>query len=114
MDANLNQKDSENRILFILSDLCDRELVDLITWAKLIPGFSEITLKDQMRILRNTWSDILTISLVYRSLTIMSPFLNREKRLHFASNFSINQEEAKECDAFEFFQSVSSYFKIEF
>lgn len=50
----------------ILSDLVDKELVATIGWAKQIPGFPELILNDQMRLLQTTWGEILSLSLAYR------------------------------------------------
>lgn len=50
----------------ILSELVDKELVGTICWAKNIPGFTELILNDQMRLLQATWGEILALSLAYR------------------------------------------------
>lgn len=50
----------------ILSDLVDKELVATIGWAKQIPGFTDLILNDQMRLLQTTWGEILSLSLAYR------------------------------------------------
>lgn len=49
-----------------LSELVDKELVATICWAKNIPGFTELILNDQMRLLQATWGEILALSLAYR------------------------------------------------
>lgn len=50
----------------ILGDLVDRELVSTIVWAKQIPGFPDLILNDQMRLLQNSWAEVLSITLAYR------------------------------------------------
>merc|ERR1712223_1997923 len=52
----------------ILSDVYDRELVATIGWAKQVPGFTDLTLNDQMKLLQSSWTEVLTLTLVYRSL----------------------------------------------
>ncbi|CAG2100221.1 unnamed protein product [Medioppia subpectinata] len=49
-----------------LSDLVDRELVATIGWAKQIPGFTDLILNDQMRLLQTTWAEVLSLSLAFR------------------------------------------------
>ena len=63
-------------------------------------GFSELSLNDQMRLLQSSWSEILTLSLVFRSLPTSG-------RLNFAADFSLTEPEAKECGLWEFFNHVS-------
>ena len=50
----------------LLSDLVDKELVATIFWAKQIPGFTDLILNDQMRLLQSTWAEVLSLSLAYR------------------------------------------------
>lgn len=57
---------SQYKNLSILSGLVDNELVVTIGWAKQIPGFSDLTLNDQMRLLQSTWAEILALSLAFR------------------------------------------------
>lgn len=64
-DINLNAKDekddytSAEEMLNILSGLYDRELVGVIGWAKQIPGFTDLPLNDQMKLLQVSWTEIL-------------------------------------------------------
>uniref|UniRef100_A0A0B7ARD1 Estrogen receptor n=1 Tax=Arion vulgaris TaxID=1028688 RepID=A0A0B7ARD1_9EUPU len=49
------------------SDLADRELVMTISWAKQVPGFSDLSLVDQMLLLQHSWLEMLMLDLVFRS-----------------------------------------------
>lgn len=62
---------SQYKNLCILSDLVDKELVATIGWAKQIPGFTDLILNDQMRLLQSTWSEILALSLAFRFVQIV-------------------------------------------
>lgn len=64
--CSLAVSSSQYKNLSILSDLVDKELVATIGWAKQIPGFTELTLNDQMRLLQSTWTEILALSLAFR------------------------------------------------
>ncbi|CAG7716432.1 unnamed protein product, partial [Allacma fusca] len=90
--------DSEPRIVNILSDLYDREIISTIGWAKQVPGFTDLTLNDQMRLLQSTWTEILTLSLAFRSL-------HTGGKLVFASDFSLDEKLAKDSGAYELYQS---------
>lgn len=59
-------KSPTDKTICILGDLVDRELVNTIVWAKQIPGFSDLILNDQMRLLQNSWAEVLSLSLAYR------------------------------------------------
>lgn len=101
LDVNTSLDNSKHRSLSILSDLYDRELVGIIGWAKQIPGFTDLTLNDQMRLLQSTWAEILTLTLAYRSLSLMAL-----GRLKYASDFSLDEKQARECGALELYQTV--------
>uniref|UniRef100_A0A336KLY2 CSON010625 protein n=1 Tax=Culicoides sonorensis TaxID=179676 RepID=A0A336KLY2_CULSO len=89
-----------HEIFSVLSDLYDKELVGIIGWAKQIPGFLDLPLNDQMRLLQVSWTEILTLMLVYRSV----PFTGR---LYFASDFWLDERIAEECDAIELYNQYS-------
>lgn len=79
-DINLNAKDekddytSAEEMLNILSGLYDRELVGVIGWAKQIPGFTDLPLNDQMKLLQVSWTEILgetKIGLFYANISLI-------------------------------------------
>lgn len=105
LDMNRTLDNMKHRSLSILSDLYDRELVGIIGWAKQIPGFTDLSLNDQMRLLQSTWAEILTLSLAYRSLPLLSL-----GRLKFATDFTLDERQSRDCGATELYQTVSAYF----
>lgn len=90
--------DSHYKTVSVLSELVDRELVATISWAKQIPGFTDLTLNDQMRLLQTTWAEILSLALAYRSCHMSPPV-----RLMFASDLVLDERQASECHAEELF-----------
>lgn len=105
LDVNTALENSKHRSLSFLSDLYDRELVGIIGWAKQIPGFTDLSLNDQMRLLQSTWAEILTLTLAYRSLP-----LSGLGRLKFASDFTLDMKQSRDCGATELYLTVS--FKV--
>jgi len=85
------------RPVALLADLYDRELVSTIGWAKQVPGFTDLTLNDQMKLLQNTWTEVLTLSLLFRSLP-------KSGKLNFAPDLSINETEASDCGLDVFYE----------
>ncbi|GJQ66572.1 Err [Trypoxylus dichotomus] len=100
LETNKTLENSKHRTLSILSDLYDRELVGIIGWAKQIPGFTDLSLNDQMQLLQSTWAEILTLTLAYRSLPFTGP-----GKLKFAMDFSLDDKLAKECGGLELYQT---------
>lgn len=45
-----------------------RELHDVILWSKSVPGFKELTLPDQITLLKNSFMDLNVFRLAYRSI----------------------------------------------
>jgi len=74
----------------------------LLKYNFLFPGFSDLSLNDQMRLLQGSWSEILTLSLCFRSLQSKS-----NGKLNFATDFNITEQEAKDCGLADFFNHVS-------
>lgn len=91
-----NNNSDTHDILSTLSNLYDTELVNVIGWAKSIPGFVDLQLSDQMNLLQVTWPEILTLQLIFRSL----PF---NGKLCFASDLWMDELLAKECGYTEFY-----------
>ncbi|KAM4627691.1 estrogen-related receptor gamma [Polymixia lowei] len=59
--------DSSLQTLLTLCDLLNRELLVLIGWAKHIPGFSGLSLVDQMSLLQSGWMEALLVGVASRS-----------------------------------------------
>ncbi|XP_061393508.1 steroid hormone receptor ERR2 [Musca vetustissima] len=96
LNSLTNNNSDAHDILCVLSDLYDKELVYVIGWAKQIPGFTELPLNDQMKLLQVSWAEILTLQLIFRSL----PF---NGKLCFASDVWMDELLAKECGYTEFY-----------
>ncbi|XP_041106557.1 estrogen-related receptor gamma isoform X2 [Polyodon spathula] len=80
--------DSDIKALTTLCDLADRELVVIIGWAKHIPGFSTLSLADQMSLLQSAWMEILILGVVYRSLSF-------QDELVYAEDYIMDEDQSK-------------------
>uniref|UniRef100_A0A8C0YVT1 Estrogen receptor 2a n=2 Tax=Cyprinus carpio TaxID=7962 RepID=A0A8C0YVT1_CYPCA len=72
---------TEANIMMSLTNLADKELVHMISWAKKIPGFVELSLFDQVHLLECCWLEVLMLGLMWRSVNhpgklIFSPDLS--------------------------------------
>ncbi|XP_046442686.1 steroid hormone receptor ERR1-like isoform X3 [Daphnia pulex] len=109
-EGDASSMDPSLRILCTLSELYDRELVAAIGWAKQIPGFLEMPLNDQMRLLQTSWPEVLTLSLAFRSI----PLNSSNPKLQWSADFGMNEKEARECGMEElFFQCVQIAQRLE-
>lgn len=81
----------------------------------MITGFTELSLNDQMRLLQGSWSEVLTLSLVFRSLPNSVAAANiaskeassgLKRRLKFAPDLSINESTAVEAGLDDFYNHV--------
>uniref|UniRef100_A0A8C4N8L6 Estrogen receptor 2 n=1 Tax=Eptatretus burgeri TaxID=7764 RepID=A0A8C4N8L6_EPTBU len=77
------------RLMMLLTNLADRELVHMIGWAKKVPGFVQISLRDQVLLLESSWLEVLIMGLIWRSMS-------QPGKLVFASNLILDRDDG-EC-----------------
>uniref|UniRef100_A0A3Q1GJV2 Estrogen receptor 2b n=1 Tax=Acanthochromis polyacanthus TaxID=80966 RepID=A0A3Q1GJV2_9TELE len=77
---------TEASMMMSLTNLADKELVLMISWAKKIPGFVELSLADQIHLLKCCWLEILMLGLMWRSV-------DHPGKLIFSPDFKLNREE---------------------
>ncbi|XP_059549965.1 estrogen receptor beta [Myotis daubentonii] len=79
---------TEASMMMSLTKLADKELVHMIGWAKKIPGFVELSLYDQVRLLENCWMEVLMVGLMWRSI-------DHPGKLIFAPDLVLDRDEGK-------------------
>ncbi|XP_069580482.1 estrogen receptor beta-like [Brachyistius frenatus] len=79
---------TEASMMMSLTNLADKELVLMISWAKKIPGFVELSLADQIHLLKCCWLEILMLGLMWRSV-------DHPGKLIFSPDFKLNREEGQ-------------------
>ncbi|CAJ1078354.1 estrogen receptor 2a [Xyrichtys novacula] len=77
---------TEANIMMSLTNLADKELVHMISWAKKIPGFVELSLVDQVHLLECCWLEVLMVGLMWRSV-------DHPGKLIFSPDLSLSREE---------------------
>ncbi|KAM6961280.1 estrogen receptor 2b [Aplochiton taeniatus] len=77
---------TEASMMMSLTNLADKELVLMISWAKKIPGFVELSLTDQVHLLECCWLEVLMLGLMWRSV-------DHPGKLIFSPDFKLNREE---------------------
>lgn len=79
---------TEASMMMSLTKLADKELVHMIGWAKKIPGFVELSLYDQVRLLESCWMEVLMVGLMWRSI-------DHPGKLIFAPDLVLDRDEGK-------------------
>uniref|UniRef100_A0A674B8Q2 Estrogen receptor 2a n=1 Tax=Salmo trutta TaxID=8032 RepID=A0A674B8Q2_SALTR len=99
---------TEANVMMSLTNLADKELVHMISWAKKIPGFVDLCLFDQVHLLECCWLEVLMLGLMWRSV-------GHPGRLIFSPDLSLNREEGS-CvqgfvDIFDMLLAATSRFR---
>ncbi|XP_034557529.1 estrogen-related receptor gamma [Notolabrus celidotus] len=92
--------DSSLRTLLTLCDLLNRELLVLIGWAKQIPGFSGLSLVDQMSLLQSGWMEALLVGVAWRSQGAAG------EELVFAGNLQLDEARCRETGLAELYEAL--------
>ncbi|XP_076590889.1 estrogen-related receptor gamma-like [Chaetodon auriga] len=99
-----NQDDSTDdgslRTLLTLCDLLNRELLVLIGWAKQIPGFSGLSLVDQMSLLQSGWMEALLVGVAWRSLGAAG------EELVFAGNLRMDEDQCRAAGLADLYEAL--------
>ncbi|XP_072220850.1 estrogen receptor 2b isoform X1 [Leuresthes tenuis] len=85
---DLKKPFTQASMMMSLTNLADKELVLMISWAKKIPGFVELSLGDQIHLLKCCWLEILMLGLMWRSV-------DHPGKLIFSPDFKLNREEGQ-------------------
>ncbi|XP_051580323.1 estrogen-related receptor gamma-like isoform X2 [Myxocyprinus asiaticus] len=91
--------DSDLKTLLSLCDLLNRELLVMIDWAKHIPGFTALSLVDQMALLQGGWMENLVMNVVWRSQGLSD-------ELQFAENLRLNESQSKTAGLHDLYMAL--------
>ncbi|XP_070181919.1 uncharacterized protein [Littorina saxatilis] len=82
---NHDQPLSRVNLLNTLIKIADRELVYLINWAKHVPGYTDLSLSDQVHLIECCWMELLLLNCAFRSME------HDGKHLVFAPDFHLDR-----------------------
>ncbi|CAL8283446.1 unnamed protein product [Lota lota] len=105
---DLKKPFTQTSMMMSLTHLADKELVLMISWAKKIPGFMELSLADQIQLLKCCWLEVLMLGLMWRSV-------DHPGKLIFSPDLKLNREEGN-CvegimEIFDMLLSATSRFR---
>ena len=55
-----------------IQDNAKRSLINVIAWAKELPMFSQLCTEDQLKLIKRSWNELLTLKLVYRNVVLQT------------------------------------------
>ncbi|KAI1236508.1 Retinoic acid receptor RXR-gamma, partial [Lamprotornis superbus] len=73
--SDMGTESSTNDPVTNICHAADKQLFTLVEWAKRIPHFSELTLEDQVILLRAGWNELLIASFSHRSVSVQDGIL---------------------------------------
>ncbi|VTJ82074.1 Hypothetical predicted protein [Marmota monax] len=73
--GDLSMESSTNDPVTNICHAADKQLFTLVEWAKRVPHFSDLTLEDQVILLRAGWNELLIASFSHRSVSVQDGIL---------------------------------------
>ncbi|XP_074864187.1 androgen receptor isoform X2 [Carettochelys insculpta] len=80
------QPDSFAALLSSLNELGERQLVNVVKWAKALPGFRNLHMDDQMSLIQYSWMGLMVFAMGWRSFTNIN-----SRMLYFAPDLVFNE-----------------------
>ncbi|XP_053298249.1 androgen receptor isoform X2 [Pleuronectes platessa] len=80
------QPDSAATLLTSLNELGERQLVKVVKWAKVLPGFRNLHVDDQMTVIQHSWMGVMVFALGWRSYKNVNG-----RMLYFAPDLVFNE-----------------------
>ncbi|XP_072252188.1 progesterone receptor-like isoform X2 [Leuresthes tenuis] len=90
------QPDSPTSLLTSLNELGERQLVTVVRWAKVIPGFRDLHVDDQMSVIQLSWMGVMVFALGWRSFTLTNCSM-----LYFAPDLVFNDQRMQVSSMYE-------------
>nr|ANC90315.1 estrogen receptor [Saccostrea glomerata] len=99
---NHGQPPTKVHLLNSLVKLAERELVHLINWAKNVPGYTDLSLSDQVHLIECCWMELLLLNCAFRSIE------HGGKSLAFAPDLVLDRSSWSTIEMAEIFEQVAA------
>ncbi|XP_075273968.1 progesterone receptor [Opisthocomus hoazin] len=83
--------ETPSSLLTSLNHLCERQLLCVVKWSKLLPGFRNLHIDDQITLIQYSWMSLMVFALGWRSYKHVSG-----QMLYFAPDLILNEQRMKE------------------
>ncbi|KAM4809009.1 mineralocorticoid receptor isoform 2-T2 [Rhinophrynus dorsalis] len=104
-----SQPDTTENLLSSLNRLAGKQMIQVVKWAKVIPGFRNLPLEDQITLIQYSWMCLSSFALSWRSYKHTN-----SQFLYFAPDLVFNEDRMRQSAMFELcqgMQQVSVEFK---
>uniref|UniRef100_UPI00358EB068 progesterone receptor-like isoform X1 n=2 Tax=Myxine glutinosa TaxID=7769 RepID=UPI00358EB068 len=85
-----------NYLLSSLNRLCEKQLVPVVKWAKVLPGFKELHIDDQMTLIQYSWMGLMAFAMGWRSHKLVNG-----QMLYFAPDLIFNEQRMQQSAMYE-------------
>ncbi|XP_064297387.1 progesterone receptor isoform X1 [Phalacrocorax carbo] len=83
--------ETPSSLLTSLNQLCERQLLCVVKWSKLLPGFRNLHIDDQITLIQYSWMSLMVFAMGWRSYKHVSG-----QMLYFAPDLILNEQRMKE------------------
>ncbi|XP_053316648.1 mineralocorticoid receptor isoform X2 [Spea bombifrons] len=102
------QPDTAEYLLSSLNRLAGKQMIQVVKWAKLIPGFRNLPLEDQITLIQYSWMCLSSFALSWRSYKHAN-----SQFLYFAPDLVFNEDRMRQSAMYELCQSMQ-HISLEF
>ncbi|KAM3937860.1 mineralocorticoid receptor isoform 2-T2 [Leptodactylus fuscus] len=95
------QPDTAEHLLSSLNRLAGKQMIQVVKWAKVIPGFRNLPLEDQITLIQYSWMCLSSFALSWRSYKHAN-----SQYLYFAPDLIFNEERMRQSAMYELCQSM--------
>ncbi|KAG5844875.1 hypothetical protein ANANG_G00132820 [Anguilla anguilla] len=90
------QPDTTDHLLSSLNQLAGKQMIRVVKWAKLLPGFRSLPIEDQITLIQYSWMCLSSFSLSWRSYRHTNG-----QMLYFAPDLVFNEERMQQSAMYE-------------
>ncbi|KAM9329784.1 mineralocorticoid receptor [Gastrophryne carolinensis] len=96
-----SQPDTAEHLLSSLNRLAGKQMIQVVKWAKVIPGFRNLPLEDQITLIQYSWMCLSSFALSWRSYKHAN-----SQYLYFAPDLIFNEDRMRQSAMYELCQSM--------
>ncbi|XP_007902220.1 mineralocorticoid receptor [Callorhinchus milii] len=93
--------DNTTHLLSSLNRLAEKQMIRIVKWAKVLPGFRNLALDDQMVLLRYSWMSLMSFGLSWRSFKHTNGTM-----LYFAPDLIFDEQRMQKSAMYELCQGM--------
>ncbi|XP_007669969.2 mineralocorticoid receptor isoform X2 [Ornithorhynchus anatinus] len=96
-----SKPDTAENLLSTLNRLAGKQMIQVVKWAKILPGFKNLPLEDQITLIQYSWMCLSSFALSWRSYKHTN-----SQFLYFAPDLVFNEEKMRQSAMYELCQGM--------